>query len=88
MVYHASCIATRYKTERMVLLMYEFIAKYENMDTGVVITKKICVDCTPLDAESRHGLPEEQFAWQCAAVKAWDSTEKHHSMIELSLLSM
>lgn len=68
--------------------MYQFIARYENLDTGVVITKEIDIDCTPLDAECMGGLPEEQFAWKFAAIRAWDAAEKNFSLKELLLLAM
>lgn len=67
--------------------MYEFIAKFRNLETNSLITKKIDIDTIPLDAECMEGLSETQFAWKYAVSLALETVIDNLSLESIELLS-
>lgn len=67
--------------------MYEFIVKYQNMDTLEEVQRKIEVDTTPLDAECMGHQPEILYAWKMAANLAYNLKEHGQDISSIELLS-
>ena len=49
--------------------MYEFLATFENLETGNEVTQKITIDTLPLDAQD-VGYKRDAYAWMCATERA------------------